>query len=170
MGREIFAPLDILAENVQIKVNFDSKYISEYRLIGYVYQGNIDGEEPDVAPTINVYSGDSITVCYEVKLVESVGLGNPELLSAELRYNNSLGGEEFVQGMSIRLGLFTDFPDEDMQFMASVIETVMILQKSEYIGKMTLTDVLGVLDELELDDHPERAEFRELIRKIIQAK
>lgn len=171
LGKELFKFTDYLADDVRITVNFKSDYVSEYRLIGYVYHGEIDGENPEVVPVGKIYSGDSITLCYEVKLTEAAYDKSREFAFASLTYKNyKLGEDNYSQSISVSTGLIYGEPNEEMLFMSAVIKTVMILQKSERIGKLTLNDVLAQLREMDLEGRPEREEFRQLLEKIVAAK
>ena len=171
MGKELFVPCGALADDVKIDVEFDKAYVTEYRLIGYVYNGELEGEAPEVVPEGMIYSGDSITLCYEVKLTEEARETSRRFALAQLTYNNlAVNEENYIQTVSVSTELMDGEPDGEMQFMASVIKTVMILQKSEHIGKLTLNDVLSELREMELEAHPERKEFRDLLEKIVAAK
>ncbi len=171
LGKELFVPATVLADDVKIDVNFNSDYVSEYRLIGYVYQGEIDEENSQVVPVGKIYSGDSITLCYEVKLTEEAYEKSREFASARLTYKNYKADEDdYSQSLSVSTGLAFDDPDDDTVFMSAVIKTVMILQKSEHIGKLTVNDVLADLREMNFEGHPEREEFRALLEKIVAAK
>ena len=56
--------------------------------------------------------------------------------------------------------------DSDFRFMACVIEAVMVLRDSRYLGDITMETVLAQLNGLDLDGFADRKEFRSLIAAI----
>ena len=166
LGDEIFKCVIDIANDTVLKIDFDSQYVLEYRLIGYVYQGDTATEEVTISPAGKIYAGDCITVCYELKLVEDLPEAT-DFASVELTFTD---GAEKLQRFNIGADIFSDEPDEDMLFMSCVIKTIMVLQKSEYIGKLTLGDIYEELEEMDLSEYPKREEFRELIYKIVFGK
>ncbi len=167
MGKEIFKPTISLLENAIIELDFDSEYISEYRLIGYVYHGEIDNQQSAVAPSGKIHAGDSVTVCYEVKFVDGEIYENIDFASLKVEYTRLRDNIKKSQTTVVSTDIYKTQPDEDMLFMTAVIRSVMVLQGSEYIGKLTLGNILAELEKLDLEDYPERDEFRSLISKIV---
>ena len=59
---------------------------------------------------------------------------------------------------------------EDTAFISCVIRTVMILHNSKYATDLSLLDVLEDLNALDLSAYPDRAEFRNLIERLVTVK
>ena len=55
---------------------------------------------------------------------------------------------------------------EDIKFMYAVIETAMLLHRSEHLGDIGLKDIIAELDALDLSDDYYKAEFREILKKL----
>jgi hypothetical protein len=58
--------------------------------------------------------------------------------------------------------------DADFRFITALIETAMILHESPYLGDIGFSQVLELLNTLDLSGDPARAEFRTLIAKLVQ--
>ena len=141
--------------------------MSEYRLIGYVQSGAAvgDGEE-EAEPTL-MYAGDSFTICYEIKLLDIDDFKKICFASFIAMYESTDGKSSVMIEHELLYDDYADKSDDGIRFLASVIESVMILQGSEYIGSRTLEDVVNELSLIDLEDYPEREEFKALIEKII---
>ncbi len=170
MGSEIFKPVICDATNVIAKLEFDVDYISQYRLIGYVQQGDGYGGTSEELPPGKIYAGDSLTLCYELKFVDGVIPEDLDFLFVQAKYNDAVSGKAGIDSFVVSTAIYSDEPDEEERFMALVIETVMILQKSAYIGKITFSDVLAELETLDLENYPEREEFRGLVNVLAGKK
>ncbi len=158
LGSELFKQYYDFGD-ITATVEFDSRYVEEYRLIGYARQSEASGGMTEPDETVrNGTSGYTMTVCYELKLRDTE---IPKY--GKIAKTVTDDGAEYP----ITLDMYTADPDEDMLFMSAVIKTVMILQESEYIGSLTLENVFTELQELDLEEYPERAEFASLIYKII---
>lgn len=167
MGDDIFRSVKCCAEDVVASIEFNSEYVSEYRLVGYVGQGEAGGQNQGSPTHQRIYEGDVITLCYELKFRQDLTLENSDFIKLQLEYRRLSDNAEVAESIPISVEPDTDDGDEDIRFMALVIESVMVLQRSEYIGKITLYDVLTELKKLDLEEYPNRDEFVALIDAIV---
>jgi len=78
-------------------------------------------------------------------------------------------GEELHREDHYKIGAeaYSENANEDLRFPACVIRCAMLLHKSQYLPEgYTVTALLEELDALNLSDYSDRAEFRELIRRL----
>ena len=165
---DLLANLYTVAKDVKMQITFDTAYVSAFRLIGY--ENRILNEEDftdDTKDAGEVGAGHQVTVCYELTLTEAAMTEDTNWL--ELAVNYKLPDETtsvFPNLYNIGYADYTD-PDDDRAFMIAVIETCMLLHDSKYLPEeFTLSDVLEQLNSLDLSNHPERAEFRELLNTL----
>ncbi|MCR4656413.1 MAG: VWA domain-containing protein [Lachnospiraceae bacterium] len=182
---EFNSTLFTVAKDVKFQVEFNPRYVSEYRLIGYENRQMAARDfNDDTKDGGEVGSGHSITVMYEIKLTDSEADENEDI---ELRYQDkdlSETGRESDEWMMLSVRYkdpdedrsellsfpiskesYTKAPDCDTLFAAYVAECGMILNNSEYIGALELDDVYRQLSELELNDEY-KEEFLQLIRQL----
>ena len=166
MGEEIFKRVVCEFESVIAKLEFDSKYISEYRLIGYTQQSAGEGEPTDPAANSGVYAGDVMTLCYELRFADGYVPEDEKFASIKIEGIHIENGSKIMRPVSALTDIYAYESDDDMIFMSALIEAVMVFQKSEYIGNLTLKDILLDLQGLDFEEHPERAEFVDLLENI----
>lgn len=166
---DLLANLYTVAKDVKMQVTFDKNYVSSFRLIGY--ENRILNEEDftdDTKDAGEVGAGHQVTVCYELSLTEAAMTEDTAWL--ELAVNYKLPDEStsvFPNLYSIGYADYTVTPNADRAFMVAVIETCMLLHDSQYLpAGFDLDDVMEQLNTLEFSNHPERAEFRELLTKL----
>ena len=80
-----------------------------------------------------------------------------------MRWKNPGQSESEERHYAVGSAHKADVMDDDMLFAAAVIETAMLLHKSEYAGSATLESVLGLLTDMGEKDFYQ-AEFEQLIR------
>ncbi len=166
LGTDLLGTLYTVAEDVKLQLTFNKDCISEYRLIGYENRVlNNEDFEDDTKDAGEVGAGHQVTVCYEIKLCEGVLIETDGLVTLAVRYKNP--GETISRPNDYAIGGSCEEITEDTKFLTCVIQTCMILHKSDYIGETTLADVLDILNTLDLSDYPDREEFRELIDKLV---
>ena len=183
---EFNSTLFTVAKDVKFQTEFNPKYVSEYRLIGYenrqMAAKDFNDDEKDGG---EIGSGHAMTVMYEIKLNEDYD--NAEKDSTSLRYQNTdlsetgRTADEWLN-VSVRYkepdedeskliyfpvgsACYTGNPGSDTLFAACVAECGMIINDSDYIGRMKMKDVCRQAAKLDLDDEY-KAEFVELIRNL----
>lgn len=169
MGEEIFKPVHFEIENLVARLEFNSEYISEYRLIGYAQNSDGKDEETDIDVSNKIYAGDVMTLCYELKFTSEEIPESAEIAALNIKGTYCEDGSHVIFPAIVTTDFYAADADENMKFMACVIESVMILQNSEFIGNLTLVDVFETLETLDFEEYPEREEFKLLIKKIITA-
>lgn len=167
-GSDLLGTLYTVAEDVKLQVTFDPSVIAEYRLIGY--ENRILNQEDftnDTKDAGDVGAGHQVTVCYELKLTKDAP-NSEEYPWATLAVRYKKPGESISLLNEYKIGAshLVGDGDEDMIFLTSVIETVMLLRQSQYLGDITLDGILETLSGLELSSYPERMEFYQLLQKL----
>lgn len=167
-GTDLTGTLYTVANDVKLQIEFNSQRVESYRLIGYDNR-ILDKEdfENDAKDAGDVGAGHQVTVCYEIKLAEvsEEEIIDAPLLTLRVRYKNpgeplSLLNEYMVSG-------FVYEPNDDMRFIASVIELVSLIRNSGYDGDITVSSIFDELQGLDLTD-PMKIEFRELVKALIE--
>ena len=166
---DLFANLYTVAKDVKMQITFDQNYVSAFRLIGY--ENRILNEEDftdDSKDAGEVGAGHQITVCYELTLTETAMTEGANWL--ELAVNYKLPEDTasvFPNLYNIGYADYVTTPDADRAFMIAVIETCMLLHNSDYLPEgFDLDNIIHSLNAIDLSNHPERAEFRELLKKL----
>lgn len=169
LGSDILSTLYTVAKDVKMQITFDTRYVNSYRLIGY--ENRILNEEDftnDKKDAGDVGAGHQITVCYELTLAE--GARQTEDAWMELAVNYKLPTETVsqpVERYAIGKDRIKDSLSDDTVFLTSVIQCAMLLHQSRYLEGVTMGAILENLQALDLSEHPERAEFRELIDRLV---
>ncbi len=166
---DLLANLYTVAKDVKMQITFDKTYVSAFRLIGY--ENRILDEEDftdDTKDAGEVGAGHQITVCYELTLTADAMETDTTWL--ELAVNYKLPEDTvsvFPNLYNIGYADYAKAPDTDRTFMIAVMETCMLLHDSKYLPEgFDIDNILHSLNALDLSDHPERAEFRELLKKL----
>ena len=167
-GTDLTGTLYTVANDVKLQIEFNSQRVESYRLIGYDNR-ILDKEdfENDAKDAGDVGAGHQVTVCYEIKLAEvsEEEIIDAPLLTLRVRYKNpgeplSLLNEYMVSGLVYE-------PNDDMRFIASVIELASLIRNSGYDGDITASSIFDELQGLDLTD-PMKIEFRELVKALIE--
>ena len=166
---DLFANLYTVAKDVKMQITFDKNYVSAFRLIGY--ENRILNEEDftdDTKDAGEVGAGHQVTVCYELTLTEAAMATEDAWLNFAVNYKLPEDtASVFPNLYEIGYDDYVKAPDADRTFMIAVIETCMLLHNSKYLPEgFDLDNVLHMLNALDLSDYPERAEFRELLKKL----
>ena len=166
---DLLANLYTVGKDVKMQVTFDETYVSAFRLIGY--ENRILNEEDftdDTKDAGEVGAGHQVTVCYELCLTEDAKSEGATWLELAVNYKLPDENTSVLPNLyNIGYADYTATPDADRAFMVAVIEACMLLHDSQYLPTgFTLDDVLEQLNALDLSGYPERAEFRELVRKL----
>ena len=172
-GSDLCSTLTTVANDVKLQVTFDPVYVEKYRLIGYENRV-MDDEDftDDTKDAGEVGAGHTVTVCYEVKLTDTAL--DPEAQPADwfdlaVRWKTPGQSESEERHYSVGSQNAVAEPDDDMLFAAAIIETAMLLHKSEYKGNATLDSVQALLGDMSEKD-AYQAEFEQLIRVLREGK
>lgn len=164
---EILSTLYTVAKDVKLQITFDRAAVSSYRLIGYENR-LLDKEDftNDAKDAGEVGAGHQVTVCYELTLTKAseemedwmklaVAYKRPNEATSQIN-EYSIGREHCAEA------------DADTQFITSVIEACMLLHESNYLGEVSLADVVENMSGMALSEYPERQEFYNLLQKLME--
>lgn len=181
---ELVSTLITVAEDVKLQIEFNPKYVQEYRQIGYESR-LLDTEDfnNDSVDAGEVGSGCCLTFAYEIIPVNTYGeAGTSELkyqtsglteaaesgewMTVSIRYKEP--GQDESQRLDYPIGYreITDDPSQDWRFAASVCEFAMILHNSPYKGSSTIWSVMNLLESWDVYLDPYKAEFAGLVEKL----
>jgi len=170
-GTDLLGTLYTVAEDVKLQIEFNSQLVESYRLVGYENRIlNKEDFEDDTKDAGEVGSSHQVTVCYEIKLAplvnDSTQVSSLSLMTLRVRYKNPGEPISLLNEYPLGYDIIDAEADEDMRFISAVIETCMILHKSEHLGEITIESIVEELESLNLTSYPERAEFLELLKKL----
>ena len=161
-----------VANDVKLQVTFHPDYVRKYRLIGY--ENRVLNEEDftdDTKDAGEVGAGHTLTVCYEIKLVdpeewpEAGDEGARKFMNLGVRWKNPGDSESQERNYGIGESDMMEQLDDDLRFACAIIETAMLLHKSEYAGDASLDSVLELLAGMDEKDFYQE-EFETLIKKL----
>ena len=127
-------------------------------------------------------SGHAMTVLYEIKMnddrddestslryqntdLSDIGAESGEWLTVSVRYKEPEEDESKLIYFPVGNECYTAAPNCDTLFAAYVAECGMILNESEYIGSLDMSDVSRQVSKLDLNDEY-KEEFLELINNL----
>jgi hypothetical protein len=180
--------LPAIAKNATIQVELNPALVESYRLIGYSDRVTLSGDFADNIKDAGE-PGDSVTVFYEIvpvtgtKTTETLtykklsvteqAIASDKVMTLRLRYGNpDSETSELIETAVKDSGKKTSEASENFRFAAAVAEWGLILSKSEYMEKATITQVLELgRGSIGHDSDGSRKEFISLVddsRKLIQ--
>jgi hypothetical protein len=165
----------------RIEVEFNSRRVASYRLIGYDRQNNeTQNSNEENVGSHSVATGYASTTLYEVVLLkrprrasdkqvpEPVGEASEPLLTAKLQLNMPGKNATVASIQRTVSDTGSDFAaaPNDLKFAAAVAEFGMILRDSEYKGNASLQQVLEWAQQGKgADVNGYRADFIDLVRR-----
>lgn len=165
-----------VAKDVKAGITFNPEWIESYRLVGYenklLTEDQFNDSNTDAG---ELGSGHTVTVVYEVKLVNDSKL-NQENIEAianviiKYKPTENAGGdamEEKELTLSVMNSVYNETPTEENLFVASVIEFGLILRDSEYKADANPLSLLARLASLDFANDEFKTEFRELVKKYV---
>ena len=181
---ELGANMLTVAKDVKFQVEFNPKYVSEYRLIGYENRAlNNEDFDDDTKDAGEIGAGHSVTVLYEIvptteentdngkdlkyqtsNLTEEA-LKSNDWLTLSVRYKEPDEDESKLLEYEIGSNYYTDKPSEDFIFSAAVAEFAMVVRNSEYVADGSLNHIVEELNTIPLKDEYRR-EFATLVDKV----
>ena len=87
-------------------------------------------------------------------------------MNLEVRYKNPGEALSLLNTYVIGAESFSEVADPDTAFVCAVIETVMLLRGSQYAGELSPEDVMIALRGMDMTEHPDRAEFYQLLQRL----
>lgn len=176
---EMGGTLVTVAKDVKIQVEFNPKYVSGYRLIGYenrlLNQEDFNNDKVDAG---EIGSGHCVTALYEIvpadggnssgtqlKYQASKDLvDSTELLTVNLRYKAPNGSKSTLLTYPVESDTYKAEPSETLSFAAAVAEFGMVLRDSEHKGDADYDTVLALAEpciHANTDDY--KKEFLQLV-------
>lgn len=170
LGTDLNATINTIANDVKFQIDFNHEYVKSYRLIGYENRVlNTEDFEDDKKDAGEVGSGHCLTVAFELVMAEETEAEkkSEEWLTVCVRYKDPGATESKLIEYPITKSAYTETPDDDFYFAASVIEFAMVLRESKYLGETDLNSVLRLLSDIQLKDEY-RIEFKQLVELLME--
>ena len=167
-GTDILSTLYTVAKDVKLQLTFNKEAISAYRLVGY--ENRLLNKEDfldDTKDAGDLGAGHSLTVCYELILTENAKKSENTWVELGVRYKEPDGQKSKEQNYSFGNSFYTETPNDNFRFICAVVKTSMIIHESKYAEDIKLQSVKADLDSLNLSQNSYKAEFKELIEKLI---
>mgnify|MGYP003294093136 CR=1 FL=1 len=167
-GHEICSTLYTIAKDVKMQLSFNPDYITSYRLIGYENRVmNNEDFENDTKDAGDLGSGHSVTVCYEIVLSDTAleASSSETFIDLSIRYKDPNEFKSQLEEASFGIDAYTTTPNDNFKFISCVIETSMIIHNSQYMNKITLSNVIEQLQEITLNDEY-KMQFKSLVEKL----
>ncbi len=169
-GSELTSTLTTVANDVKLQVTFDPEQVGKYRLIGYENRRlNTEDFEDDTKDAGEVGAGHTVTVCYEIELLDTEYDIDRDLATLAVRWKAPRESESQLREYGIGSESIKDTLNDDALFAAAIIETAMLLHNSRYKGTSSLDNVLALLGEMSQKDFYQ-AEFEHMIKQLAQGK
>lgn len=180
---EFNSTLFTVAKDVKFQIEFNPKYVSEYRQIGYENRQMAAKDfDDDTKDGGEIGSGHEVTVMYEIKLndryedgdrklryqdtdLSDIAKDSDEWMMVSVRYKEPEDEKSQLMTFPISKECYTMHPNCDTLFAAYVAECGMILNDSEYVDDMRMKNVAKQLSKLALDDEY-KEEFVQLVKQL----
>jgi Ca-activated chloride channel homolog len=140
--------LEVIARDVKIQVEFDPKFVKQYRLIGYENRDIADKDfRNDKVDAGEIGNGHSVTAFYDVVLNDTKA--SPLVL--RLRHKQPLAGDkaaesEFKMDPAAIAASFDAAPRE-LRFAAAVAGFAEVLRQSPHARDWAMKDIARIADQ-----------------------
>ena len=160
LGDELFATLVTIAKDVKVQVEFNPRYVSQYRLIGYENRALREEDfTNDAVDAGDIGAGHQVTALYEVVPTGSPGWmpdrrypdnrtatapsGGNEAAYVRLRYKLPDGdrSREIARAIPAAALRAAPAPTGDMAFATAVAAFGQKLRGDTYLGRYTFADI-----------------------------
>ncbi len=165
-GQDLLGTLYTVAKDVKLQLTFDPEYVESYRLVGYENRLlNKEDFDDDTKDAGEVGAGHTVTVCYEIVTTDTASGADAPWVKLAIRHKAPDAIQSQLNEYSIGTANRINATD-DIKFMCAVIETAMLLHKSEYAEGITLADIIADLDKLDLSGDYYKAEFKDILKRL----
>lgn len=166
-----------IAKDVKIQVEFNPKFVKEYRLIGYENRVmNAEDFADDKKDAGELGAGHTVTALYEIvpgkaaqfdlKYQNKEVSDSDEMMWVKLRYKKPKGTKSRLIEMPLKDdGLRWEKNSNDFKFSAAVAGFSLILRDSKYINDFSMDEVSSLLREVVTLDQLDRVEFLQLVEE-----
>ncbi|MBO4422794.1 MAG: von Willebrand factor type A domain-containing protein [Clostridia bacterium] len=162
-GDDLLSTLYTVAKDVKLQITFDADSVAEYRLIGYenrvMAAEDFDNDTKDAG---ELGAGHSVTVCYELKLNETVD----KLFYLAVRYKAPDGEKSSLNEYTMTEAMIKAEADADTDLVAALCELGMILHDSEFAQELTLDNVLALLEGHDYSSDSYKQQFKDLMKQL----
>ncbi len=169
-GEALTSTLYTVGDDVKMQITFAPELVESYRLVGYENRvmANEDFED-DTKDAAEVGAGHMLTVVYEIKPTESIGLEQstaPEFAKLSVRFKRPGATESTLN--EYPLSAASDkIKDEDVAFITAVVRLSMLLNNSTYSRQDSLARIYETMAGMTLTD-TYKLELRSLIAKLLK--
>lgn len=162
---ELDSTLVTVAKDVKSNIEFNPNVVDSYRLIGYenkkLTKDEFDDEDKDAG---EIGSGKTSIICYELVLKENIT--DDKLLSLNINYKDPVTSKSLKYNKEVGLKSLDKPVTDNYLFVASIVEFVLLLRSSNYMGNANYGELLVRLQRLSsIDNDTFKSEFRELVNK-----
>lgn len=162
---ELDSTLVTVAKDVKSNIEFNPNVVDSYRLIGYenkkLTKDEFDDEDKDAG---EIGSGKTSIICYELVLKENIT--DDKLLSLNINYKDPATSKSLKYNKEVGLKSLDKPVTDNYLFVASIVEFVLLLRSSNYMGNANYGELLVRLQRLSsIDNDTFKSEFRELVNK-----
>lgn len=182
---EFNSTLFTVAKDVKFQIEFNPKYVAEYRQVGYENRQMASKDfDDDTKDGGEIGSGHEVTVMYEIKLndedaddkedrelkyqksnLTEYGSDTDEWMTVSVRYKEPEEDESQLMTFPISKECYTRRPNCDTLFAAYVAECGMLLNDSAYADNISARTISKQLSKLDLNDEY-KEEFAQLVRQL----
>lgn len=167
---DLLSTLYTVAEDVKFQLTFNPGAVSAYRLIGYenrlLSPEDFTDDKKDAG---ELGAGQTVTVCYELKLTESAKTSDSAWMTLAVRYKEIGSDTSVPNEYAVGASTYIAEPTADFRFACCVIETALLLHQSKYASGLTIGQIQSLLGSLDLSGDSYKSEFANLVGKLAKA-
>lgn len=179
--QEMGGTLHTIAKDVKLQIEFNSNYVKEYRLIGYVNRKLKDEDfANDKKDAGDLGAGHTVTALYEIvptgnvvkknfmsRVFKKSKQSNEDWMTVKLRYKKPNGKKsKLLKVKATNKNMALSSASDNFKFSAAVASFGMLLRDSKFKGDADYDKVLKMAQiSLGKDEFGYRNEFLELVKK-----
>lgn len=170
---QLGATLEVVAQDVKLQVEFDTRQVARYRLVGYENRDIADDDfRVDSVDAGEIGAGHQVTAVYEIELEETMTADvtpDDALVTVRVRHKEPDGKdatEAAFRFANRQLGAGFDAASADLRFAFAVAAFAEVLRGSEDAEHWSLAEIRAIADAAAGAD-PDRKELVALIDKAI---
>ncbi len=180
--QEMGGTLHTIAKDVKLQIEFNSNYVKEYRLIGYVNRKLKDEDfANDKKDAGDLGAGHTVTALYEIvpagsesanknffnRVFKKSNQSNEDWMTVKLRYKKPNGKKsKLLKVKATNNNIELSSASDNFRFSAAVASFGMLLRDSKFKGDADYDKILKMAQtSLGKDEFGYRNEFLELVKK-----
>jgi Ca-activated chloride channel family protein len=188
-AKQMGATILTIAKDVKLQVEFNAKWVKEYKLVGYENRQLKDEEfTDDKKDAGELGAGSSVTALYELVLYDQpnhnakidernnkltyASFGETDIAALNIRYKEPQGSKsQLITQMMQDNSITPDKTSNDFRFSAAVAMAGMVLKKAENKGNASYDMAYAMASAAKgKDNDGYRKEFTDLLDKIRKTK